>query len=44
MIQAEETTDRQSNSSYEFAQRQNVVLDDYRVSFVIRKKESKSIS
>jgi len=25
---------RQSNSSYEFAQRQNVMLDDYRVSFV----------
>jgi len=26
---------RQSNSSYKFAQRQNVVLDDYGVSFVI---------
>jgi len=26
---------RQSNSSYKFAQRQNVVLDDYGVNFVI---------
>jgi len=26
---------RQSNSSYEFAQRQTVALDDYEVSFVI---------
>jgi len=27
--------ERQSNSSYKVAQRQNAVLDDYRVSFVI---------
>jgi len=26
---------RQSNSSYEFAQRQNMMLDDYEVSFII---------
>ena len=26
---------RRSNSSYKFAQRQNVVLDDYEVSFII---------
>ena len=26
---------RQCNSSYKFAQRQNVVLDDYEVNFII---------
>jgi len=34
MMWVEETEDMQFNSSYEFAQRQNLVLDDYGVSFV----------
>ena len=33
MLWVEET--KESNSSYEFAQRQNMVLDDYGMNFVI---------
>jgi len=35
MIWVEENKKKQSNSSYEFVQRQNVMLDDYEMSFVV---------